>query len=326
MTEPQQRLAAICFADIVGYSELAATDESRAVRLIELFQSVATKCVEAAGGRVIKFMGDGMLAELPSVQAAVTTGIELQTKFADRTRVDMDDCFPLRVGVHIGDVIVKEDGDLYGDGVNLAARLHEVADPGQLVVSQDVYLQIHRRDEFECVDLGAHELKGVVDAVRLYGVQAPAAGDGESRQRRVGRQSQSKRSARRRNLAYIGVGFLLAAATLGAWMLIGREEEQQTLRGVQEQLQALEARQAEQRAAGEVQDPEVTAELQRLRALVEEMREEEGRPARRPARDPDPAPDTIDTSPDDLIPGSGAEVLPSCGEARPRMADSRGTT
>jgi class 3 adenylate cyclase len=150
MNEPQHRLATVWFADIVDYSRLSAVDEAEAIRLVEIFQSVVKESVEKHDGRVVKFLGDGVLAEFPSTQSAVRGGIDLQKEYTKRNAESPPgDGHSLRVGIHVGDVAQMPDGDLYGDGVNIGARLQQAAGAGQVVISEDVWRQIRQRSEFE---------------------------------------------------------------------------------------------------------------------------------------------------------------------------------
>jgi adenylate cyclase len=153
-------LVALWFADIAGYSEPAAEDEHGALQLIEILQSLSHDAVQRYKGRVVKFMGDGVLAEFPSTQLAVRAAVALGKQYAKES-AGTGRMHHLRIGVHIADVAVGADGDLYGDGVNVAARVQEAAEPGQVVLSQDVWRQLRGRTEFKFESLGDRSLKGV---------------------------------------------------------------------------------------------------------------------------------------------------------------------
>jgi adenylate cyclase len=156
----RRTLVALWFADIAGYSEHAAEDEASALRLVELLQLLSQETVTRYNGRVVKFLGDAVLAEFPSAELAVFSAAELSRQFEERsTRIGQG--ARVRVGVHLGDVAVAPDGDLYGDTVNAAARIQEAAAPGQVVVSQDIRRQLRSRREFRFQDLGQHSLKGI---------------------------------------------------------------------------------------------------------------------------------------------------------------------
>jgi adenylate cyclase len=153
-------LVALWFADIAGYSDRAAKDERGALQLIELLQTLSRETVERHQGRVVKFMGDAVLAEFSSTQRAVRAAAVLSKLYAEQS-AGTGRGHNLRIGVHIADVAVDSDGDLYGDGVNAAARLQEAAEPGQVLLSQDVWRQLRGRTEFRFESLGDRSLKGV---------------------------------------------------------------------------------------------------------------------------------------------------------------------
>ena len=156
----ERTLVALWFADIAGYSEHAAKDESGALRLVHILQELASETVPQFRGRVVKFVGDAVLAQFPSAELAVGAAIELSNGYVQRSdavgRIEH-----LRIGVHLADVAVAADGDMYGDGVNTAARIQEAAEPGQVVISQDVWRQLRGRSEFCFEHLGDRSLKGI---------------------------------------------------------------------------------------------------------------------------------------------------------------------
>jgi adenylate cyclase len=154
------RLVAVWFADIAGYSARAAKDESGALRLIEILQALSRDIIHQHGGRVVKFLGDCVLAEFSSAQLASRAATALSQRYAARS-VTAGAIYNLRIGVHVGEVAVASDGDLYGDAVNVAARIQETAEPGQVVVSRDVWQQLRRRGDFRFEPLGDRDLKGI---------------------------------------------------------------------------------------------------------------------------------------------------------------------
>jgi adenylate cyclase len=160
------QLVALWFADIAGYSDRAAEDERSALQLIEILQALSYDTVRRYKGRVVKFMGDAVLAEFPSTELAVHAAAALSEQYAEQS-AETGRAHNLRVGVHIADVAVGDDGDLYGDGVNAAARIQQAAEPGQVVLSQDVWRQLRGRTEFQFKSLGDHSLKGV-GPISLY--------------------------------------------------------------------------------------------------------------------------------------------------------------
>jgi len=153
-------LVALWFADIVGYSARAAEDERGALQLVEILQALSHSTVQRYEGRVVKFIGDSVLAEFPSTELAVRAAAVLSQQYSEES-ARTGRAHHLRIGVHLGDVAVGSDGDLYGDGVNAAARIEAAADPGQVVVSQDVWRQMRGREQFRFEPLGDRTLKGV---------------------------------------------------------------------------------------------------------------------------------------------------------------------
>jgi len=155
----ERTLVALWFADIAGYSAHAAKDEGGALRLVQVLQEVASETVPQFRGRVVKFVGDAVLAQFPSAELAVRAAIALSNGYVQGSDAT-DRTEHLRIGVHLADVAVAADGDLYGDGVNTAARIQEAAEPGKVVISQDVWRQLRGRSEFRFEHLGDRPLKG----------------------------------------------------------------------------------------------------------------------------------------------------------------------
>ena len=159
-------LAALWFADIAGYSARVAEDERGALQLVEILQALSRTIVQRHEGRVVKFLGDAVLAEFPSTEMSVRAAAVLSKEYAEQS-AKTGRAHDLRIGVHLGDVAVDADGDLYGDGVNAAARIEAAVDPGQVVVSDDVWRQIRGREGFCFEPLGNRNLKGV-GSIDLY--------------------------------------------------------------------------------------------------------------------------------------------------------------
>ncbi|HET6362493.1 MAG TPA: adenylate/guanylate cyclase domain-containing protein, partial [Gemmatimonadota bacterium] len=148
-----RRLAAVWFADIVGFTELSSRDEDAAMKLVELFQTVTRRAIAERGGTVVKFLGDGGLAVFPSSDAATRAGLAVQREFAERASTAGCPA-ALRIGIHVGEVIGAPDGDVYGDGVNIGARIQCEAEPGQVVVSGDVRRQLRQRAGYQLQVVG----------------------------------------------------------------------------------------------------------------------------------------------------------------------------
>jgi class 3 adenylate cyclase/TolB-like protein len=156
-----RRLAAPFFADIVDFSGLSARDEAEALRLVPLFQAATREVVGRFGGRIVKFLGDGVIVEFPSTGNAIGAAAGLMETFARDSALSPPEAPALRIGVHVGDVAITEDGDVFGDGVNVTARLCEEASPGRILASEDVYRQLKQRREFAFAPRADRELQGV---------------------------------------------------------------------------------------------------------------------------------------------------------------------
>jgi adenylate cyclase len=168
MTE-KRKLAAILAADVVGYTRLTGADEDRTLALMRALRSdLVDPTIAVHNGRVVKRTGDGALVEFRSVVCAV----EIQTGMVERNAgVPPERGIEFRIGVHLGDVVGESDGDLMGNGVNIAARLEGMAGPGAICLSEDAYRQVRAHLELEMNDLGTKELKNIVEPVRAYSVQ-----------------------------------------------------------------------------------------------------------------------------------------------------------
>jgi class 3 adenylate cyclase len=129
---PSHHLAAVWFADLVGYTALSETNEGEAIRAVSRFQAIVRAVVQTHGGRVVKFLGDGALAEFPSTEKAVRSADTLRADLARVAEAEGLGVREMRIGVHVGDVAATEDGDLYGDGVNVASRIQAAAGRGGL--------------------------------------------------------------------------------------------------------------------------------------------------------------------------------------------------
>ena len=168
-----RKLAAILAADVVGYSRLVGVDEDGTVARIRALRSeLIDPAIASNRGRIVKTTGDGMLIEFASVVDAVRCAIEVQKSMAQRNaKLGEDRRIDFRVGIHLGDVIVQADGDLMGDGVNIAARLEGIAKPGAICLSEDAYRQVRDKIAAEFTDLGDKELKNIARPMRAYAVQ-----------------------------------------------------------------------------------------------------------------------------------------------------------
>jgi class 3 adenylate cyclase len=164
-----RRLAAVWFADIVGYTRMSASDEDTALALVSILQEVARAEVAAQGGRIVKFIGDAVLAEFQSTEASVRAALALNAQY-EVASANAGHPSKLRVGVHVGDVLGTPDGDLYGDGINTASRVQGAAEPGHCWVTKDVWSQLHARRDFRFATVGENALKGLDAKLSIYSV------------------------------------------------------------------------------------------------------------------------------------------------------------
>jgi adenylate cyclase len=168
-----RKIAAILVADIVGYSRLAGADEDRTLsRLRGLRGDLIDPAINAHHGRIVKRTGDGALIEFRSVIDAVRCAVEVQNGMAERNAgVPPERRIDFRIGVHLGDVVEEADGDLMGDGVNVAARLEGVCEPGGVCLSEQAYLLVKGRSDIAFRDRGPIQLKNIADPVRVFSLQ-----------------------------------------------------------------------------------------------------------------------------------------------------------
>src|ERR1700675_365716 len=173
-----RKLAAILAADVVGFSRLTGADEDRTLaRLRGLRSDLIDPTIAVHKGRVVKRTGDGALVEFRSVVDAVRCAIEVQNSMVERNAgLPPERRIEFRIGIHLGDVVEESDGDLMGDGVNIAARLEGVAAPGTIYLSEDAYRQVKARLDLSVNDLGEHNIKNHAEPVRGYSldVRQPA--------------------------------------------------------------------------------------------------------------------------------------------------------
>jgi adenylate cyclase len=168
-----RKIAAILAADVVGFSRLTGADEGRTLaRLRALRSDLIDPTIAVYKGRVVKRTGDGALVEFRSVVDAVRCAVEIQNAMVERNAgVPEDRRIEFRIGTHLGDVVEESDGDLMGDGVNIAARLEGIAQPGAICLSEDAYRQVRARLDLVVNDLGQTTLKNIVEPVRVYSLQ-----------------------------------------------------------------------------------------------------------------------------------------------------------
>ena len=171
----QRRLAAILAADIAGYSRLMHEDEPATVRDLKAHQSAILPLIGRHGGRIIDTAGDGIMAEFPSVIGATECAVEIQTVMDERNlQVPESRRMRFRIGINLGDVI-HDETRIYGDGINIAARLEALAPPGGVLVSNTVHDQVRGKLPFTFEDVGERQVKNIEQPVRMYQLHIPGA-------------------------------------------------------------------------------------------------------------------------------------------------------
>ncbi len=168
-----RRLAAIMFSDITGYSSMMSHDEQHALEIMKINRDLQKAIIEKFNGTWIKEMGDGVLAMFETADDSVKCSIAIQKAIGDQNS------YKVRIGIHLGDITI-ENGDVFGDGVNIASRIEKTADPGGIYISESVYKAILGRHKVEVQDLGEFQLKNIVYPIRMYalkgnGLPSPSA-------------------------------------------------------------------------------------------------------------------------------------------------------
>ena len=168
-----RQLAAIMFTDIVGYTALMGKDEQKALELLKANRGIQKPLIEAHNGKWLKEMGDGTLVRFPSASDAVYCALKIQEELID------NEILSLRIGIHVGEIIL-EDGDVFGDGVNIASRLENLAPSGGIWISEFVNSNIQNKQGIETRFIGEEKLKNVKEPVRVYEVMVKGAQSSES--------------------------------------------------------------------------------------------------------------------------------------------------
>jgi adenylate cyclase len=207
-----RRLAAIMATDVVGYSRLMGEDEAGTARAVREHREAARPIIADLGGRIVKTMGDGLLLEFPSVVAAVECAIAIQKLMVERnTDAPPEKQILYRIGVNLGDVLIEGD-DILGDGVNIAARLESLCEPGGVLISGSAYDHIRGKIDANFVDLGEKELKNIARPVRVYSLAA-------------GKPAPEKPVSPKRRMAdgplAAGLAVLFVVIAVGAWRFFG---------------------------------------------------------------------------------------------------------
>ncbi len=164
VAERDRGLAAIFFSDIVGFTSMMGADEAATMAVVHANEQIHRTSLAAHGGRLLKLLGDGVLASFPSVSDAVESAQEIQRSVAEDGR------YQVRVGIHLGEVI-REGGDVHGDGVNIASRIQNALEPGTIGVSESVYDNVRNKPGIVTTPLGSHILKGVEEPLNLFAIE-----------------------------------------------------------------------------------------------------------------------------------------------------------
>src|SRR6516164_3675552 len=177
MSDPMavsRRLVAVFAADVEGYSRLMGADEVGTLKGLTERRAILDRFIENHGGRIANTAGDSVLAEFGSAVDAVQCAVKAQTALAEaNSGIAADRRISFRIGIHVGDVMVRG-GDLFGDGVNIAARLQSIAEPGGVCVSSMTYEQVRKVLPITFADLGAQHVKNIQEPIRAYQVSAPS--------------------------------------------------------------------------------------------------------------------------------------------------------
>lgn len=219
--ETRQRLVAILAADAAGYSRLMARDERATIASLDAARHIFRTSIGSHRGRVIDMAGDSVLAVFDTATSAVSAALEVQEALeASTAGVPADRRMRFRIGVHMGDITEKADGSVYGDGVNIAARLEGLALPGGITVSDAVWGSVRNRVAGTFEDLGEQQVKNIADPVRVFRVVPKEAGANDDAST-PGQLLASARLLRRRWRwwwwgAPIGIVLIGAAAMLAA--------------------------------------------------------------------------------------------------------------
>jgi adenylate cyclase len=223
-----RKLAAILVSDVAGYSRLAGADEDRTLaRLRALRSDLIDPIISVHRGRLVKRTGDGSIIEFRSVVDAVRCAIEVQTGMIERNAgVPPEKRIEFRVGIHVGDVVEESDGDLMGDGVNIAARLEGIAKPGAICLSEQAYWQVKGRLDLRVTDLGATQLKNIAEPVHVYSLEVGQPAEAKPPLSAIAAVKPETPAPRKsvwpsRWPALAAVAALVLLAVAGGWTMLG---------------------------------------------------------------------------------------------------------
>jgi adenylate cyclase len=214
-----RKIAAILVSDVVGYSRLAGADEDRTLaRLRALRSDLIDPTISVHRGRIVKRTGDGSVIEFRSVVDAVRCAMEVQHAMVERNAgVALDKRIEFRIGIHLGDVVEESDGDLMGDGVNIAARLEGVCDPGAICLSEDAYRQVKGRLDLAVNDLGQTQLKNIAEPIRVYSLRVGVPAQAKPA---IAAKSDAPKKRSALLLLAVGIAALMVLIGGGAWWFL----------------------------------------------------------------------------------------------------------
>lgn len=176
----ERKLAAILAADVAGYSRMMGIDEEGTLTTLSTYRTITDTLITQHGGRICGTAGDSVLAEFSSVFAAVQCAVDIQQSLADANQeLTEDRRMWFRIGVNVGDVMVK-DGDIFGDGVNIAARIESLAEPGGICISRGVHDHVMRRGAYRFDDLGEKSVKNIAQPIRVFRLKFDTVGADEA--------------------------------------------------------------------------------------------------------------------------------------------------
>ncbi len=229
----ERRLAAILAADVVGYSRLMHADDRATLRLLNESRALFSQKVGEHDGRIVNAPGDSVLAEFASVVKAVECALELQRAFALRNApLPQDQRMQYRVGVNLGDVLVEASG-VYGDGVNVAARLESLCEPGAVAISASAYEQVRDRIDARFIDAGEHAVKNIERPVHVYRLDIGAGSAGQNGKAGDGpRKSGPSLAGLRRRWRWVLSAIAVCAAVLAGVLVATPELSDKARRSV----------------------------------------------------------------------------------------------
>ncbi|MBL0373117.1 adenylate/guanylate cyclase domain-containing protein [Rhizobium sp. KVB221] len=214
MSEMQRKLTTIFSADVQDYTRLMGADEEGTLATLKRYRDTMSRLIGARGGRMINTWGDGLIGEFPSVVEAVRTAVDIQNELAGLNAArPADGRMMFRIGINLGDIIVEGD-DIYGDGVNIAARLQSMAPAGGIVISNTVYDQVRNKLAIGFDFLGTLEVKNVAEAVPSYAVRIGDVTGIPQVATREQPRTAGKPSERPTPRAYKSIGFLAVVAAV----------------------------------------------------------------------------------------------------------------